>query len=137
MANRLKLTRDQLYRLFGNPRVVEQFEQLFATMDEAEPGFTDAVLIAAGNADATSNDAVSQIAELAERVLLSTAETRAAEALDRLDAIAKALDAIALAPRNVVDTEAREAARAASLEAGLALAMASQAIDVAQSDDLR
>jgi hypothetical protein len=71
---RLGLTRDQFASFLQDFEQIKQFENLFATVDTIANSTTDEISIAAGNANASSNEALSQIEALQELVdLLDTA----------------------------------------------------------------
>jgi len=71
---RLGLTRDQFASFLQDFEQIKQFENLFATVDTIANSTTDEISIAAGNANASANEALSQIEALQELVdLLDTA----------------------------------------------------------------
>lgn len=71
---RLGLTRDQLAAFLGDFEQIKQFENLFSAVDEVVNVTIDDVNIAAGNADASANEALAQIASIIETLQgLSTA----------------------------------------------------------------
>jgi hypothetical protein len=73
MANKLKLTRDQLASFLKDAEQIKQFEQLFALADSIAPDVVNEININAGNAQASANDALAQIQRLADIIgLLAT-----------------------------------------------------------------
>lgn len=78
---RLGLTRDQFASFLQDFEQIKQFENLFATVDEINNVTVDEINIAAGNANASANEALSQI-----------------------DVISQIVEQIALAPRNELGT---------------------------------
>ena len=71
---KLGLTRDQFASFLQDFEQIKQFENLFATVDTIANSTTDEISIAAGNANASANEALSQIEALQELVdLLDTA----------------------------------------------------------------
>lgn len=75
MANKLKLTRNQLAQFLSDHESIKQFEKLFSIVDALAPDFVNEVLIAA-----------------------ETAGSRATQALDALQRLSNALELLALAP---------------------------------------
>ena len=68
-TQKLNLTRDQLATFLKNHEQIKQFERLFALADEIAPASdTQGISIQAGNADAAANEALAQIARLAQAV---------------------------------------------------------------------
>lgn len=129
-TQKLNLTRDQLTTFLKNHEQIKQFERLFQVADEVAPASdTVGISIQAGNADATANEALAQVAALyqdlglvgvgavvneaiAQIAALSktsaidsgNASQKAVEALDRIERIASALEFLALAPvRNNIE----------------------------------
>jgi len=101
MATRkLNLTRDQLATFLKNHEQIKQFEQLFAVADAIAPDVVNEVRIEAGTAQATANDALSQIIQLAQDAAInsSSADQKAVQALDTLGRIANALEMLTTAP---------------------------------------
>lgn len=71
---RLGLTRDQLASFLNDFEQVKQFENLFAAVDTVANVTVDDINIAAGDAQASANDALAQIARIADALeLLATA----------------------------------------------------------------
>ena len=68
---RLGLTRDQLATFLKDHEQIKQFENLFAVADAIAPDVVQEVNIAAGTAQATANDALGQIAALAQEMAVS------------------------------------------------------------------
>lgn len=85
--NRLKLSRDQLGLFLQNHEQIKQFEKLFGVVDEvSENSDTQGTAIDAANAQASANEALSQIEKLKQIIGLATeAENKAIQALDALD----------------------------------------------------
>jgi hypothetical protein len=78
---KLGLTRDQFASFLQDFEQIKQFENLFATVDTINNSTIDEINIAAGNANASANDALSQT-----------------------ESISQILEQIALAPRNELGT---------------------------------
>lgn len=121
----LKLTRDQLASFLQDHEQIRQFENLFAIVQAIAPDLVQASLIAAGNAQASANEALAQILTLANDAAINAgnadqksidalaqivslakdasinsgnAEQKAIQALDTLGRIANALELIATSP---------------------------------------
>lgn len=88
---KLGLTRDQLATFLKDHEQIKQFENLFAVADAIAPDVVNEVNIAAGTAQATANDALGQIAALAQEVAVSDAVTdvKATQALDQIAMLAQ------------------------------------------------
>lgn len=97
---KLNLSRDQLSTFLKNHEQIKQFEALFSVVDAIAPDVVQAVSIQAGNAEASANDALTQIANLAQDVAVNVgaSDQKAIQALDALNRIAQALEMIATAP---------------------------------------
>ena len=67
---RLNLTRDQFASFLQDFEQIKQFERLFATVDTISTITVDDISIAAGNAGADANEALAQIARLADALEL-------------------------------------------------------------------
>lgn len=80
MANKLKLTRNQLAQFLSDHESIKQFEALFSIVDALAPDFVNEVFIAAENAG-----------------------SRATQALDALQRLSNALELLALAPQKEQD----------------------------------
>jgi hypothetical protein len=63
---RLSLTRDQLASFLQDHEQIKQFERLFATVDSNTNDIIPGVEFAAGNSGQAANDALAEIAALAE-----------------------------------------------------------------------
>ena len=73
-TSKLNLTRDQLASFLQDHEQIKQFENLFAVVDTIAPDVVNEVSIAAGNAQATANDALAQLTRIANALeLLATA----------------------------------------------------------------
>lgn len=100
-TQKLNLTRDQLATFLKNHEQIKQFERLFQVADEVSPSSdTTGISIQAGNADASANEALAQIARLAQDAATNSgaADQKAVQALDTLGRIANALEMLATAP---------------------------------------
>ena len=94
MANKLKLTRDQLATFLKDPEQIKQFERLFKVADEVSPSSdTTGISIDAGNASATANDALAQIVKLANdaSAMQSAVDAKSTQALDEIAILAQSL----------------------------------------------
>lgn len=80
-TQKLNLTRDQLATFLKNHEQIKQFERLFSVADEVAPSSdTTGISIQAGNAEATANQALSDISDLYNSVqLLNTLLTPASQ----------------------------------------------------------
>jgi hypothetical protein len=98
----LKLTRDQLADFLNNAEQIKQFENLFAVADTVVDSPDDILVlnIAAGTAQSTANDAIAQLAALAQESAISSAlaENRANEALALVDKLTKAVEGLQMTP---------------------------------------
>jgi hypothetical protein len=94
MATELKLTRDQLASFLNDFEQVKQFEKLFATVQTLAPITGQDFTYVADNAQATANNALSQIAEAAQQASIESAlaENRATQALQLVEEIRQMLD---------------------------------------------
>lgn len=106
-TQKLNLTRDQLATFLKNFEQVKQFERLFQIVDQISPSSdTPGIEIQAGQAQATANEALSQIVSLAKDAAINSgnADQKAMQALDSINRMANALELLALAPvRNNVE----------------------------------
>lgn len=100
MSVSLNLTRDQLATFLKNHEQIRQFERLFEAVDEIAPDVVQAASIAAGNAQASANEALASIERSAQAAFINsgTADQKATQALNALERIASALEMIAAAP---------------------------------------
>jgi hypothetical protein len=98
----LKLTRDQLADFLNNAEQIKQFDNLFALADTVVDTPDDILVlnIAAGSAQSTANDAIAQLAALAQESAISSAlaENRANEALALVDKLTKAVEGLQMTP---------------------------------------
>jgi hypothetical protein len=98
----LKLTRDQLADFLNNAEQIKQFENLFALADTVVDSPDEIIVlnIAAGSAQSTANDAIAQLAALAQESAISSAlaENRANEALALVDKLTKAVEGLQMTP---------------------------------------
>jgi hypothetical protein len=100
-TQKLNLTRDQLASFLQNFEQIKQFERLFAVVDQVAPSSdTTGISIQAGNAEAAANNALAQIATLAQDAAINSgnADQKATQALETLSRIANALELLATAP---------------------------------------
>lgn len=100
-TQKLNLTRDQLATFLKNFEQIKQFERLFQIVDEVSPSSdTTGISIQAGNADAAANEALAQIAALAQDTAINDAVLNAKiqQALDAIPGLARVLNMLALAP---------------------------------------
>ena len=88
---KLGLTRDQLATFLKDHEQIKQFENLFAVADAIAPDVVQEINIAAGTAQATANDALGQIAALAQELAVSDAvsDVKATQALDQIAMLAQ------------------------------------------------
>lgn len=87
----LGLTRDQLATFLKDHEQIKQFENLFAITAAIAPDVVQEVNIAAGTAQATANDALAQIAALAQELAVSdsVSDVKATQALDQIAMLAQ------------------------------------------------
>ena len=87
----LGLTRDQLATFLKDHEQIKQFENLFAITAAIAPDVVNEVKIDAGTALATANDALGQIAALAQEaaVCCSVTDVKATQALDQIAMLAQ------------------------------------------------
>lgn len=97
---KLNLTRDQLATFLQNHEQIKQFENLFSTVDAIQDVINVDFEFQAGNAGATANQALTQIAALAQEstVNSSTAENKAQLALQLVASLASAVNLLSVAP---------------------------------------
>lgn len=74
---KLGLTRDQLASFLGDFEQIKQFEKLFTTVDDNTNNEIPSIVINAGNAGEAANDALAQVAALAELLALVDTAPRA------------------------------------------------------------
>lgn len=88
---KLGLTRDQLAAFLKDHEQIKQFENLFAVADAIAPDVVQEINIAAGTAQATANDALGQIAALAQELAVSdsVSDVKATQALDQIAMLAQ------------------------------------------------
>lgn len=88
---RLGLTRDQFATFLKDHEQIKQFENLFAVADAIAPDVVNEINIAAGTAQATANDALGQIAALAQELAVSdsVSDVKATQALDQIAMLAQ------------------------------------------------
>ena len=106
VSRRLNLTRDQLAAFLTDQQQIRQFELLFAVVDELQVITGTDFEYQADTAAATANEALAQIAALAQDTTVDDAALNAKvqQALDAIPRLAQALELLALAPvRNNVE----------------------------------
>jgi hypothetical protein len=106
VSRRLNLTRDQLAAFLTDQQQIRQFELLFSVVDELQVITGTDFEYQADTAAATANEALAQIAALAQDTAVNDAALNAKvqQALDAIPRLAQALELLALAPvRNNVE----------------------------------
>jgi hypothetical protein len=100
ISRKLNLTRDQLATFLTDQQQIRQFELLFSTVDAIAPDVVNQVNIAAGTAQATANEALAQLAYIAQELAVNCAlaENKANQALELVDSLTKAVQALQLTP---------------------------------------
>lgn len=90
----LKLTRDQLASFLQDFEQIKQFENLFATVQTLAPITGQDFTYVADNAQATANNALAQISELAQQASIEAAiaENRATQALQMIEVLQSLAD---------------------------------------------
>lgn len=86
-TQKLNLTRDQLATFLGNHELIKQFEALFQIADEVAPASdTQGIQIVAESARATANEALAQIATIAQELAVSNSmsDIKATSALSQI-----------------------------------------------------
>jgi hypothetical protein len=102
-SNKLNLTRDQLSTFLKDHEQIKQFERLFAVADSIAPDVVTEIGIATGSAQATADQALGQIDQLAQEssVGIAVADGKATQALALLARIADAVEGLQMAPTRV------------------------------------
>jgi hypothetical protein len=100
ISRKLNLTRDQLAQFLTDQQQIRQFELLFATVDEIAPDVVNEVKLEAGTAQATANEALAQLAYIAQELAVNCAlaENKANQALALLDNMNKAVEGLQMTP---------------------------------------
>lgn len=100
ISRKLNLTRDQLAQFLTDQQQIRQFELLFSTVDAIAPDVVNEVNIAAGTAQSTANDALAQLAYIAQELAINCAlaENKANQALELVDKLNKAVDGLQMTP---------------------------------------
>ena len=96
----LGLTRDQLALFLKDHEQIKAFENLFAVVEDIAPDVVQQAIIAAGNAQAGTAQALGALTEIAQGLAIqaSAAETKAQQALDALAAVRQQVDYLVSAP---------------------------------------
>ena len=96
----LGLTRDQLAAFLKDHEQIKAFENLFAVVEDIAPDVVQQAIIAAGNAQAGTAQALGALTEIAQGLAIqaSAAETKAQQALDALAAVRQQVDYLVSAP---------------------------------------
>ena len=100
VSRRLNLTRDQLAAFLTDQQQIRQFELLFATVDQLQVITGTDFEYQADTAAATANEALAQLAALAQESAINCAlaENKANQALELLDNLTKAVEGLQMAP---------------------------------------
>ena len=100
ISRKLNLTRDQLAAFLTDQQQIRQFELLFSTVDAIAPDVVNEVSISAGTAQATANEAVAQLAYIAQELAINCAlaENRANQALELVDKLNKSVEGLQMTP---------------------------------------
>lgn len=100
VSRRLNLTRDQLAQFLTDQQQIRQFELLFAAVDELQVIVGTDFEYQADTAAATANEALAQIAALAQDTAVDDAvlNSKIQQALDAIPRLAQVLNLLALAP---------------------------------------
>jgi hypothetical protein len=100
ISRRLNLTRDQLATFLTDQQQIRQFELLFSTVDQLQVIVGIDFEYQADTAAATANEALTQIATLAQSTAVDDAvlNAKVQQALDAIPRLAQALELMALAP---------------------------------------
>lgn len=97
---KLNLTRDQLALFLTDQQQIRQFELLFSTVDQLQVITGTDFEYQADTAAATANSALAQLAALAQESAINSAlaENKANQALELVDSLTKAVQALQLTP---------------------------------------
>ena len=100
ISRRLNLTRDQLAEFLTDQQQIRQFELLFSTVDQLQVIVGTDFEFQADTAAATANSALAQLAALAQESAINSAlaENKASQALELVDNLTKAVQALQLTP---------------------------------------
>jgi len=100
VSRKLNLTRDQLAAFLTDQQQIRQFELLFSTVDELQVITGTDFEFQADNAAATANEALAQLAYIAQELAVNCAlaENRANQALELVDKLNKAVDGLQMTP---------------------------------------
>ena len=100
LSRRLNLTRDQLAEFLTDQQQIRQFELLFSTVDQLQVIVGTDFEFQADTAAATANSALAQLAALAQESAINSAlaENKASQALELVDNLTKAVQALQLTP---------------------------------------
>jgi hypothetical protein len=100
-SRRLSLTRDQLATFLENQEQIRQFELLFSTVDTIAPIVGTDFEFAADSAFATANEALAQLANIAQTLAVNCAlaENKANQALALVDNLTKAVEGLQMTPK--------------------------------------
>lgn len=100
VSRKLNLTRDQLATFLTDQQQIRQFELLFSTVDAIAPDVVNEVNISAGTAQATANEALAQLAYIAQELAVNCAlaENKANQALALVDKLNKAVEGLQMTP---------------------------------------
>ncbi|CAB5222449.1 hypothetical protein UFOVP379_8 [uncultured Caudovirales phage] len=100
VSRKLNLTRDQLAAFLTDQQQIRQFELLFSTVDQLQVITGTDFEFQADNAAATANEALAQIAYIAQELAVNCAlaENKANQALALVDKLNKAVDGLQMTP---------------------------------------
>jgi hypothetical protein len=100
VSRKLNLTRDQLAAFLTDQQQIRQFELLFSTVDELQVITGTDFEFQADNAAATANEALAQLAYIAQELAVNCAlaENRANQALELVDKLNKAVEGLQMTP---------------------------------------
>jgi hypothetical protein len=100
VSRRLNLTRDQLSAFLTDQQQIRQFELLFSTVDQLQVITGTDFEFQADNAAATANEALAQIAYIAQELAVNCAlaENKANQALALVDKLNKAIEGLQMTP---------------------------------------
>jgi hypothetical protein len=108
VSRKLNLTRDQLATFLTDQQQIRQFELLFSTVDQIQVIVGTDFEYQADTAAATANEALAQIAALAQDTAVDDAvlNAKVQQALDAIPRLSQALELLSLAPvRNNIELE--------------------------------
>lgn len=96
----IRLSRNQLAQFLKDQEQIRVFENLFSLVEPLAPDTVSEVAVAAGSAQSTANEALSQVQSVEQSlgVMLSACEAKANLALEQIDSLRQVAEMLSLAP---------------------------------------